>query len=206
MDSHRQKQPFMQSSSSTDLPSLRRSLRRQRRALSTRQRQQVGAAATRRLCRQPVFQRAQHVGIYLDDFGEVPTQAMIQLCFQHGKTVYLPQVRQFDQRLLFVRINRQQYQNRRFARHRLGMLEPRQSRGQSVKKLQLLIMPLLGFDGTGTRLGMGGGYYDRTLARCPARPFRVGLAYDFQQVERLQRQVWDQPLDAALVAGRWLSF
>lgn len=195
-----------QSSSSTDLTSLRRSLRRQRRALSTRQRQQVGTAAARRLRRQPVFQQAQHVGIYLDDFGEVPTQAMIQLCFKHGKTVYLPQVRRFDQRLVFVRVSRKQYQNRRFARHRLGMLEPRQSRGQSVKKLQLLIMPLLGFDGTGTRLGMGGGYYDRTLARCPARPFRVGLAYDFQQVERLQRQVWDQPLDAALVAGRWFSF
>ena len=148
--------------------------------------------------------------IYLDDFGEVPTQAMIQLCFQRGKTVYLPQVRRFDQRLVFVRISRQQYQNRRFARHRLGMLEPRQTRGQSVKKLQLLILPLLGFDGTGTRLGMGGGYYDRTLAQasaqCPARPFRVGLAYDFQQIERLQRQVWDQPLDAALVAGRWLAF
>jgi len=157
-----------------------------------------------------VFQRARHVGMYLDDFGEVPTQAMIQLCFRHGKTVYLPQVRRFDQRLLFVRISRQQYQSRRFARHRLGMLEPRQARGQSVKTLQLLIMPLLGFDGTGTRLGMGGGYYDRTLAQasvqCPARPFRVGLAYDFQQVERLQRQVWDQPLDAALVAGRWLAF
>ncbi len=206
MDSHCQKQPSMPSSSSTDLPSLRRSLRRQRRAMSTRQRQQVGTAAARRLRRQPVFQRAQHIGMYLDDFGEVPTQAMIQLCFQHGKKVYLPQVRRFDQRLGFVRISRRQYQNRRFARHRLGMLEPHHSRGHSVKKLQLLILPLLGFDGTGTRLGMGGGYYDRTLAHCPARPFRVGLAYDFQQVERLQRQVWDQPLDAALVAGRWLSF
>ena len=196
----------MQSSSSTELPSLRRSLRRQRRALSTRQRQQVGTAAARRLRRQPVFQQAQHVGMYLDDFGEVPTQAMIQLCFQHGKTVYLPQVRRFDQHLLFVRISQRQYQNRRFARHRLGMLEPRQTRGHSVKKLQLLIMPWLGFDGTGTRLGMGGGYYDRTLAYCPARPFRVGLAYDFQRVKRLQRQVWDQPLDAAMVAGRWLWF
>ena len=196
----------MPSSSSTDLVSLRRSLRGQRRALSTRQRQQIGTAAARRLRHQPVFQRAQHIGMYLDDFGEVPTQAMIQLCFKHGKTVYLPQVRRFDQRLLFVRISRQQYQNCRFARHRLGMLEPHHSRGQSAKKLQLLILPLLGFDGTGTRLGMGGGYYDRTLANCPARPFRVGLAYDFQQVERLQRQVWDQPLDAAVVAGRWLSF
>ena len=184
----------------------RRALRQQRRALSARQRQQVGAAAARCLRRQPLFQRAQHVGVYLDDFGEVPTQAMIRLCFKQGKTVYLPRVRRFDQRLSFVKISRRQYQNRRFARHRLGMLEPRQQRGQSVKTLQLLILPLLGFDHMGTRLGMGGGYYDRTLAHCPARPFRIGLAYDFQQVERLQRQAWDQPLDAALVTGRWLSF
>ena len=86
------------------------------------------------------------------------------------------------------------------------MKEPIQTRAKNVDQLDLLIMPLLACDHLGTRMGMGGGYYDRTLARCPARPFRVGLAYDFQQVERLQRQVWDQPLDAALVAGRWFSF
>lgn len=193
-------------SQAADLVPLRRTLQQQRRARSATQRRQVGHAVARRLRRQHAFRTAQKVGVYLNDFGEVPTQAVIELCFKHGKQVYLPQIREFDQRLVFVPISRHQYQNRRFARHRLGMLEPRQSRGQSVKKLQLLILPLLGFDQTGTRLGMGGGYYDRTLACCPAQPLRVGLAYDFQQVERLQRQIWDQPLDAALVAGRWLAF
>lgn len=206
MDSQTQKQPVMPSPSATDLVLQRRALRKQRRALSTRQRQQTGVLAARCLRRQPCFRNMQRIGIYLDDFGEVPTQTIVRLCFKFGKQVYLPQVRRFDQRLVFVRISCRQFQNQRFARHRLGMLEPRQQRGQSVKMLQMLILPLLGFDRTGTRLGMGGGYYDRTLAHCPAQPFRVGLAYDFQQVEHLNRQAWDQPLDAALVADRWLSF
>ena len=54
---------------------------------------------------------------------------------------------------------------------------------------------------------MGGGYYDKTLASAGQRPFRLGIAHDFQLIEqRLHRETWDQPLDALLTPSRYLYF
>lgn len=60
----------------------------------------------------------------------------------------------------------------------------------------VVLMPLLGFDGQGTRLGYGGGYYDRTLARMSKKPRLVGLAFAAQEIESIPREEHDIPLDA----------
>jgi 5-formyltetrahydrofolate cyclo-ligase len=60
----------------------------------------------------------------------------------------------------------------------------------------LILMPLLGFDKHGTRLGYGGGYYDRTLAHLQKRPRLVGFAFARQEVDHIPRQAHDVPLDA----------
>lgn len=62
----------------------------------------------------------------------------------------------------------------------------------------LILMPLLGFDKAGTRLGYGGGYYDRTLARLGKRPMLVGLAFSAQGLEHIPRDAHDVPLDAVV--------
>jgi 5-formyltetrahydrofolate cyclo-ligase len=101
-----------------------------------------------------------------------------------------------NQHLLWVKISRQQFYTRRFAPHCLGMLEPQQ-RGIAVKHLDVLCMPLLACDIKGMRLGMGGGFYDRTLSHAQHLPFRLGLAHDFQRLNIvLPHQPWDQPLHA----------
>jgi len=66
--------------------------------------------------------------------------------------------------------------------------------------LDLILLPLVAFDKSGHRLGMGGGYYDRTLAflahrRLWRKPHLLGTAYQFQQLETLPTQPWDIPLD-----------
>jgi 5-formyltetrahydrofolate cyclo-ligase len=60
----------------------------------------------------------------------------------------------------------------------------------------VILMPLLGFDRHGTRLGYGGGYYDRTLARLPRRPRLIGFAFARQELDHIPRDAHDVPLDA----------
>jgi 5-formyltetrahydrofolate cyclo-ligase len=62
----------------------------------------------------------------------------------------------------------------------------------------VVLMPLLGFDKAGTRLGYGGGYYDRTLAGMSKKPRLIGLAFAAQELDAIPRQEHDIPLDAVV--------
>lgn len=186
---------------------LRSQLRKQRRALSVFEQKQAEQACFQKLIRSSIYQQAKHIGIYLDAFGEVQTRKIIQWSFQHNKQIFLPQVCNMSQKLTWVKITQHQYRNLRFHTHPLGMLEPYQTRGQHISKLDLVIMPLVACDYMGSRIGMGGGFYDRTLASASKKPFRLGLAHDFQLISAtLARQKWDQPLDALLCPQKYVFF
>ncbi|WP_334030048.1 5-formyltetrahydrofolate cyclo-ligase [Alteromonas sp. P256] len=75
--------------------------------------------------------------------------------------------------------------------------------------IDVILMPLVGFDGNGNRLGMGGGYYDRTLAFTQftqQKPILIGIAHDEQEVETLPFEPWDIPVDIIVTPNRILSF
>ena len=100
-------------------------------------------------------------------------------------------------RTLFVRYR----QGDRLQRNRWGILEPRLQARRRVpaRTLDVVLVPLVGFDAQGNRLGMGKGFYDRTFSfRAAARrqrPLLVGLAHECQRVESLERQAWDIRMD-----------
>ena len=86
--------------------------------------------------------------------------------------------------------------------NRFGIPEPEADASQRLRPAQidLVLMPLLGFDRRGHRLGAGGGYYDRSFAflrDCPrpAQPLLVGIGYHFQELPELTPQAWDVALD-----------
>ena len=186
---------------------LRSQIRKQRRQVSIFQQRQSEQDCLNQLCHFHHFQHAKKIGIYLNAFGEIYTNKIIEYAFSKGKEVYLPKVISTRQALVWVKISQHQYRSKRFANHVLGMQEPRKSRGFHVSKLDLLIMPLLACDFLGTRIGMGGGFYDKTLASAPYKPFRLGLAHDFQFLNiQLDRQVWDQPLNALLTPRKLHRF
>ena len=198
--------PAPVASSAADLKQLRRQLRQQRRAIPVRQQRAAGKAILQHVKHHAVLAAQQKIGTYLSAFGEVDTAPLINWCFKQQKQLYLPKVRHVDQKLLWLRVSRRQWQNYRFHRHSLGMQQPHHQRGIAIRQLDVVIMPLLAFDLRGTRLGMGGGFYDRTLAGCQLRPFRLGIAYDFQQVDYLPRHPWDQTLDAIATPTRLYRF
>lgn len=189
------------------LAALRKQIRQKRRQVSTQTHLQSAQKIAHTLRRVAVFKHSQHIGIYLDAFGEIQTHHIILSLFKMGKKVYLPKICHMNQHLRWVKISKQQYLNKRFYKHRLGMFEPMQSQGRTVKTLDLLILPLLICDETGTRIGMGGGYYDRTLSNAPIRPYRIGIAHEFQvQPSPLKREPWDQRLDALITPEKLRYF
>lgn len=85
---------------------------------------------------------------------------------------------------------------------RFGIREPVGGEVVPPAQIDAVILPCVAFDGSGTRLGWGGGYYDRYLAHCPGA-LTIGAAFAVQELERLPREPWDRPL-ALLVTEQGL--
>lgn len=91
--------------------------------------------------------------------------------------------------------------------NRYGIDEPRGTPLMQVSDLDWALVPLAAFDANGTRLGMGGGFYDRWLKDGqPDQPLRLGVAYACQQLTSLPRETWDLPLDGVVTEHGRISF
>lgn len=181
---------------------LRRELRRRRRALSPRQHREAAERLCRRLRGLPELQRARRVALYLPNDGEIDPTPLIAWLERRGSRVYLPVLKPLStNRLWFVHY----HAATPMVANRFGIPEPETRHGAHRARrtpawaLDLILLPLVGFDDRGQRIGMGGGFYDRTLAftrRPGPRPRLIGLAHDCQRVAALPTAPWDVPLDA----------
>lgn len=191
-----------------DPANLRQRLRRERRALPQAVRRLADEAITRRLATATWLLNKGRVACYLAADGEPDLDPLIQRVVARGQRLFLP-VLAPQRRLRFARFRSGQ----RLARNRFGMPEPVVAARDLLPAaaLDLVLMPLVGFDASGNRLGMGAGYYDRALAlrkRTPvARPLLVGVAYSCQCVQQLPAEPWDVPLDGVVteVGVRWFK-
>jgi 5-formyltetrahydrofolate cyclo-ligase len=181
---------------------LRRTLRTRRRALRPAQQQQAARQLAQRLPRLPEWRQARHIALYWPNDGEIDPRPLAALAQPH-QHLYLPVLHAFPASTLrFVRWSPRQ----RMAKNRFGIPEPRQGQRRLAHRMDVILLPLVGFDAQGNRLGMGGGFYDRTLAflhrgRHPA-PLLIGLAHDCQQVAHLDTAPWDIPLHGIVTSTR----
>lgn len=190
-------------------PALRRKLRHARRQLTPAQQRLAAHRLYRQLAQHPRFRRARHIALYLPNDGEIDPRLLLQAAQRRGKATYLPVLNPWPRtRMVFQRIEPGEQQRR----NRFGILEPviRTARQRRVWALDLLLMPLVGFDGKGGRLGMGGGFYDRSLAYRAMRkkshkPTLLGLAHECQRVDRLPLESWDVALQATVTDQGWYA-
>ncbi|MCU1717977.1 5-formyltetrahydrofolate cyclo-ligase [Pseudomonas sp. 5P_3.1_Bac2] len=186
---------------------LRRQLRAQRRALSPSAQRQAAQKLYRQLAQHPLFRRARHIALYLANDGEIDPHLLLRAAQKRGKATYLPLLNRWPRtHMAFQRIR----PGERLQANRFGILEPRPNRAQQrpVWSLDLVLLPLVGFDRHGGRLGMGGGFYDRSLAYRSRRknwqkPTLLGLAHECQQVPHLAMASWDVPLQGTVTDGGW---
>lgn len=196
-----------------ELQQLRRRMRRARRALSPQQQQAAAHALARHVAAHPAFQRSQRIGLYLAVQGEMAVDELIQRAWNAGKQVYLPVLMPYRHNRMWFAPHRP---GQAMQRNRFGIAEPDVAVREMVnpRALDLVMVPLVAFDADGHRVGMGGGYYDRTFAFLRARrhwrrPVLMGSAYEFQCVtEGLSPNPWDVPLAAVATEAslRWIGY
>lgn len=156
------------------------------------------------------FRAGKRIAAYLTNDGEIDPQPILARATRLGKRCYLPVLSPaFHDRLWFAPLQ----PDTRLARNRFGIPEPIAHPCDllDARDLDVIFLPLVAFDARGHRLGMGGGFYDRSLAFLRLRtnwrkPRLIGLAYDFQRVDALAAQPWDVPLHAAATDRTIYSF
>lgn len=176
---------------------LRRAMRLRRRALSPAARRAAAQRLLRALLRQRWFRQARTIALYRAADGEIDPAPLLWRALAMGKQVYLPVLRRGGA-LAFGEYRR----GARLRRNRYGIAEPAGAARRAPQQLDLVLLPLVAFDRSGGRLGMGGGFYDRTFAflRGGIRrlPRLVGLAHHFQELPRVPREPWDVGLSAVV--------
>jgi len=181
---------------SSDRTSLRKELRARRNLLNTSQQETAAAWALRHAMKLPKFVRAQHIALYLPADGELDPSPITKQLWKMGKHCYLPVLHPSqDRQLWFVEYT----PNSILKPNRFGIPEPdhRQAIRIAANLLDIVLLPLVGFDRQGGRLGMGGGFYDTTFAFHKGKknkPYLLGMAHACQEVESLDLADWDIPL------------
>ncbi len=188
--------------SCTPLATLRQQLRQQRQSLSPRIQQQHAQAAQMHFFQflASYTQRPLRIGVFLAQDGELDTAPVIESFWQARQhTLFLPVLESNPAEYMgFAKYTPKTI----LQKNQFGILEPDLplEQHQSGETLDLVLVPLVGFDANGNRLGMGGGYYDRTFsfkASCSKNspPLLIGWAHSCQQVAHLSAEPWDIPLN-----------
>ena len=188
--------------------SLRQLIRQRRKSLSQAEQQAAAQQLVTRFQEHPEIQGARRIALYLANDGELDPLPAIHWLWSQRKEVYLPVLHPFTPgHLLFLRYTATSPHDPQPLWHRRAELDVQQVLPHSM--LDLICTPLVAFDAEGNRLGMGGGYYDRTLACWHEHglgPRPLGLAHDCQQVESVPQAQWDVPLPQIITPARCWRF
>jgi 5-formyltetrahydrofolate cyclo-ligase len=179
--------------------SLRARLNARRLALSPTERAQHSLLVARNAAHAVHLRAHARIALYAALPWELDAEPLMALAAERGCRIYLPRIdRQRSSReMRFVPMQGP------WRRNRLGILEPTGALSLGARWLDVVFLPVVGFDRHGLRLGSGGGFYDRAFAFRHTRtvwhgPRLIGLAYAFQELERLKAAAHDVPMDAVV--------
>ena len=190
---------------------LRRHFRRLRKTLGTKASKQHALELQRNVLRTSILFRYQRFALYSAADGEIDTAALAAKLWELSKQIALPVLKRdfkapANTQNKFKMHFAPYYAHSRLVRGPYNLLEPASTTANSTAQIPLalpidiLFMPLVAYDTQGSRLGMGGGFYDRYAAgKSSSAPLRVGLAHSIQKAsQNLPLDPWDIPLDAVI--------
>ena len=137
------------------------------------------------------FLSCDHILYYCSFGNEVMTDTMIDRSLSLRKKVYVPRILKKEGKLEICEIENLE---KNFLINSLGMREPHGINVKTVSpvKIDAVVTPGLAFDRSGSRIGFGGGYYDKLFLELSDKSLRIGVAYDFQRAESLYQDFWDK--------------
>ncbi len=171
---------------------LRAQHRKQRRSLNATQQHHAAIGLAKQLSSLPIIKKAQHIGIYLASDGEISLDVFYN-AHHRNKAFYIPKITKHPRKPM--RFNRFSGRNGLFTNH-FGIKEVSRGKTRDIRKLDVILMPLVAFDDQSNRLGMGGGFYDKVLSFKRQRiftrqPLLIGVAHNFQQAGHIPTDAWD---------------
>lgn len=172
---------------------MRKQLIAQRKTLSAEQRQKAANCVFNRVTEINQFKEANQVGCYLPFNGELDTKQFIQYAWDNKIMICLPVIsKQISNKSMhFVPY----HPTTKLIKNRFNIPEPQSTQIIPIHHLDYVLVPLVGFDKNCNRIGMGAGYYDTTFQDKNNRPYLIGLAYAFQEIENISPEPWDVPMD-----------
>lgn len=180
-----------------DRNTIRDSMRAKRNFLSDKERNDSALSLLDILRDQAWFLKASSVASYLSCDGEISLTPAIEYLLGQQQLVTLPVIGSQAGQMQFCKWS----EGQPLTKNRFGILEPEPNEVVPLDAHSLILTPLVAFDNQGNRIGMGGGYYDRFLSTgipLSDRPLVVGVAYAFQQLDRITAEEWDAKMDAVV--------
>lgn len=185
---------------------LRQQICAKRTALPREERTKATTKLIKQFSKIAIYQQSNNIASYFAVNGEIDPNIILQ----QNKTFYLPILNpRLPRHLLFT----QYHIGEPLTLNRYKIPEPElyENKIIAVENLDLVLVPLVAFDLQGNRLGMGAGYYDSTFSFLlnktrPAKPYLIGLAYEWQRVKKLIPESWDVNLDAVVTDKSFYEF
>jgi len=187
---------------------LRQELKQTRAKMPLAERRKNNQRLRQHILSSPYFLKARRLAAFIPFGGEPDLLPLLKQATRLGKQCFLPRIDPILGGMQF----RAFQPGDQLARNRYGIPEPRLEQTLSpASTLDLMLMPLLGFDSEGNRLGMGAGFYDRYLAYRRQRrhwqgPVLAGVAWSVQQRASIPARSWDVPLDMIVTENGWHDF
>ncbi len=161
----------------------------------------------RLLTRSTLFRNSKKVALYLETDGEIAISQLLPLIHSNKKRTYLPVLRPIPPNRLWFSEYRV---SDKLIRNKYHIREPNIRKRKPIHPhgLDIVLVPLVAFDCNCNRVGMGGGFYDRTFAYLKTRnawskPKLIGVAHELQRVTQIQTNFWDIPLDGVVTESNF---
>jgi 5-formyltetrahydrofolate cyclo-ligase len=186
----------------TEKVRIRKSLLERRNKLSSDEIYEKSQFIQHHVLNSKQFLKSGTVGVYIPIGSEVRTEEIIRNAISAGKKVALPRIE--SEGIRFYQLHDNNFKEEMVS-GKFGVMEP-PNIGRRVNKIDLLIVPGIGFDNQGSRIGYGRGYFDEYLRRRKVS-FSMGLGYEFQLVPYdLPQSPSDQSIDSLSIETGLRSF